>query len=51
MAIKKCPYCQAIIDETSELCNRCGTRLLFPEDELIEEEIPGDKITGEGEEE
>jgi uncharacterized protein with PIN domain len=47
MALKKCPYCQAIIDEKSELCTKCGTRLLFPEDEAIEEDIPGDKIVDE----
>jgi uncharacterized protein with PIN domain len=44
MALKKCPYCQAIIDEKIEYCSNCGTQLLFPEDESIEEDIPGDKI-------
>jgi hypothetical protein len=44
MAIRRCPYCKAIIDEQDKYCNNCGTQLLFPEDELIEEEIPGDKI-------
>jgi hypothetical protein len=44
MALKKCPYCQAIIDEKIEFCSNCGTQLLFPEDESIEEDIPGDKI-------
>jgi hypothetical protein len=44
MALKKCPYCQAIIDEKIEYCSNCGTQLLFPEDEAIEEDIPGDKI-------
>ena len=50
MAIKRCPYCKAIIDEEDKYCNNCGTQLLFPEDESIEEEIPGDKIIDEGEE-
>ena len=50
MAIKRCPYCKAIIDEEDKYCNNCGTQLLFPEDEFIEEEIPGDKIIDEGEE-
>lgn len=44
MAIRRCPYCKAIIDESSEYCANCGTQLLFPEDESIEEEIPGEKI-------
>lgn len=47
MAIRRCPYCKAIIDESSEYCSNCGTRLLFPEDEFIEEEIPGEKIIDE----
>ncbi|MFQ5790774.1 MAG: zinc ribbon domain-containing protein, partial [Acidobacteriota bacterium] len=47
MAIRRCPYCKAIIDESSEYCSNCGTRLLFPEDEFIEEEIPGEKIVDE----
>src|SRR4030042_1063813 len=59
MAVRRCPYCKAIIDEQDKYCNNCGTQLLFPEDEFIEEEIPGDKIVeeeekegkGEGEEE
>jgi hypothetical protein len=51
MAIKRCPYCKAIIDEEDKYCNNCGTQLLFPEDESIEEEIPGDKIIDEEEEE
>jgi hypothetical protein len=50
MAIKRCPYCKAIIDEEDKYCNNCGTQLLFPEDESIEEEIPGDKIVDEEEE-
>lgn len=49
MAIKRCPYCKAIIDESSGYCSNCGTQLLFPEDEFIEEEIPGDKIVDEDE--
>jgi len=44
MAIKRCPYCRAIIDERDQYCNNCGTQLLFPEDEFIEEDIPGEKI-------
>jgi len=44
MAIKRCPYCRALISDQDEFCKNCGTRLLFPEDEEIEEEIPGDKI-------
>jgi hypothetical protein len=44
MAIRRCPYCKAIIDEEDKYCNNCGTQLLFPEDETIEEDIPGDKL-------
>ncbi len=44
MAITRCPYCHAITDETDKYCNNCGTQLLFPEDEEIEEDIPGEKI-------
>ncbi len=44
MAIIRCPYCHAIIDETAKYCNNCGTQLLFPDDETLEEEIPGEKI-------
>jgi hypothetical protein len=44
MALKKCPFCQSIIDEKLKFCSACGTQLLFPEDESIEEDIPGDKI-------
>lgn len=44
MAIRRCPYCKAIIDEGSEYCSNCGTQLLFPEDEYIHEDIPGEKI-------
>ncbi|MGD9346811.1 MAG: hypothetical protein PVH84_13165 [Candidatus Aminicenantes bacterium] len=52
MAIRRCPYCKAIIDEGSEYCSNCGTQLIFPEDEFVEEEIPGEKIidVNEGEE-
>jgi hypothetical protein len=50
MAIRRCPYCKAIIDEQDKYCNNCGTQLLFPEDEFVEEEIPGDKIIDEEEE-
>lgn len=44
MAIRRCPYCKAIIEEGAEYCSNCGTQLLFPEDELVDEEIPGEKI-------
>jgi len=47
MAIRRCPYCKAIIDEGSEYCSNCGTQLLFPEDEYIQEEVPGEKIVEE----
>jgi hypothetical protein len=49
MAVRRCPYCKAIIDEQDKYCNNCGTQLLFPEDEFVEEEIPGDKIVDEDE--
>ncbi len=51
MAIIRCPYCHAIIDENDKYCNNCGTQLLFPEDEAVEEEIPGEKILDVEEEE
>lgn len=44
MAITRCPYCHAIIDEKDKYCNNCGTQLLFADDEEVEEEIPGEKI-------
>jgi hypothetical protein len=44
MAITRCPYCHAIIDENDKYCNNCGTQLLFPEDDETDEEIPGEKI-------
>ena len=44
MAIRRCPYCKAIIDESQKYCNNCGTQLLFPQDDAIEEEIKGEKI-------
>ena len=44
MAITRCPYCHAIIDENDKYCNNCGTQLLFPDDEAADEEIPGEKI-------
>ncbi len=44
MAIIRCPYCHAITDENDKYCNNCGTQLLFPDDEAIEEEIPGEKL-------
>jgi len=51
MGIKRCPYCRALISEEDQYCRNCGTQLLFPEDENIEEEIPGEKILEEPEEE
>lgn len=50
MALKRCPYCGAVIDEKNKNCTNCGTQLLFPEDESIEEDIPGDKIIEDNEE-
>ena len=50
MTIKRCPYCRSIINEADRYCNSCGTQLLFPEDENIEEPIPGDRVV-EAEEE
>ena len=47
MSIRRCPYCKAIIEEGEEYCSNCGTQLLFPDDEKIEEEIPGEKILDE----
>jgi len=44
MGIKRCPYCRALISEEDQYCQNCGTQLLFPEDEDLEEEIPGEKI-------
>ena len=44
MAITRCPYCHAIIDENVKYCNTCGTQLLFTDDADVEEEIPGEKI-------
>lgn len=44
MAITRCPYCHAIIDENVKYCNNCGTQLLFSDDVDVEEEIPGEKI-------
>lgn len=47
MAIRRCPYCKAIIDEAQKYCNNCGTQLLFPEEEDGEEPIKGEKILDE----
>jgi len=47
MAIRRCPYCKAIIDESQKYCNNCGTQLLFPVDESEEEPIKGEKIVDE----
>jgi hypothetical protein len=44
MAIRRCPYCKAIIDESQKYCNNCGTQLLFPDDDPNEEPIKGDRI-------
>ncbi|MDD8031867.1 MAG: hypothetical protein PHQ25_07715 [Acidobacteriota bacterium] len=44
MAIKRCPYCRALISDEDQYCKNCGTQLLFPEDEDLEEEIPGERI-------
>ena len=44
MSIKRCPYCKAIVDDSSEYCASCGTKLLFPEDEIKGENVPGEKI-------
>ena len=51
MAIRRCPYCKAIIEEGADFCSNCGTQLLFPEDEKIEEEIPGEKIVDDDDDE
>lgn len=51
MAVQKCPYCKALIEEGSEFCSNCGTKLIFPEDENIEEEIPGEEIADTDEQE
>ena len=45
MAITRCPYCRAIIDEKDKFCTNCGTQLLYAEDAGVEEDIPGEKIT------
>jgi hypothetical protein len=47
VAIRRCPYCKAIIDESQKYCNNCGTQLLFPEDDLNDEPIKGEKILAE----
>jgi len=44
MAIRRCPYCKAIIDESQKYCNNCGTQLLFPEDEEVEEDVKGERL-------
>lgn len=44
MAITRCPYCRAIVDEKDQYCSSCGTQILYPEDAEAEEEIPGEKI-------
>jgi len=50
VAIRRCPYCKAIIDESQKYCNNCGTQLLFPEDEEgPEEDLKGEKILDEDE--
>jgi hypothetical protein len=47
VAIRRCPYCKAIIDESQKYCNNCGTQLLFPDDETDGEDIKGEKILDE----
>ncbi len=47
MAIRRCPYCKAIIDESQKYCNNCGTQLLFPDDEKVEEDIKGERLVDE----
>jgi hypothetical protein len=44
MAITRCPYCRAIVDEKDQYCTNCGTQILYAEDAEVEEEIPGEKI-------
>lgn len=44
MAITRCPYCRAIVDEKDQYCSNCGTQILFAEDAEAEEEIPGERI-------
>src|SRR4030042_1234436 len=38
MAITRCPYCRAIIDEKDRFCTNCGTQLLYAEDAGVEED-------------
>jgi hypothetical protein len=47
MAIRRCPYCKAIIDESQKYCNNCGTQLLFPEDDEVEEDVKGERLVDE----
>jgi len=50
VAIRRCPYCKAIIDESQKYCNNCGTQLLFPEDEEgADEDTKGEKILDDDE--
>jgi len=51
MGIKRCPYCRSLVEEGALYCRNCGTQLIFPEDENIEEDIPGEKIILEEEDE
>jgi len=44
MAITRCPYCRAIVDEKDQYCSNCGTQILYADDAEVEEEIPGEKI-------
>jgi len=44
VAIRRCPYCKAIIDESQKYCNNCGTQLLFPDEEVGEEDLKGEKV-------
>jgi hypothetical protein len=47
MAIRRCPYCKAIIDESQKYCNNCGTQLLFPDDEQVDEDLKGERLVDE----
>lgn len=44
MGIRRCPYCRALVEEDAFYCRNCGTQLLFPEDQDVAENRPGDKI-------
>ncbi|MFW6131159.1 MAG: hypothetical protein ACOC5F_00995 [Candidatus Aminicenantaceae bacterium] len=44
MSIKRCPYCKSVVDEDSEYCLKCGTRLVFSEETEINEDTSNEKI-------